>query len=242
MEYTQDSILNGNIIIRQPTKGYRVAIDPIILASLVHQEPWQTILDVGCGVGTVSLILKWREPTVQVTALDIDSEMCTACCQNARINSLEINVINASIEECLSAVCGEFSQVVTNPPFFEKKSSRVSEFKKMANFETVPLTDWIALCLKKVKNNGIFTIIHRASRLNDILYALKNSPFIMGDIKIVPIFPKIGLAANRIVVIAKKSCKSETKIFQGIVVHNMDGSYTISMEKILGGYEWPTQG
>ncbi|MDR0555970.1 MAG: methyltransferase [Holosporaceae bacterium] len=231
-EFTRDSLLNGQLKLRQPKSGYRVAIDPIILSSFVHPRPRQKILDVGCGVGTIALILKRRECLSEITALDIDTEMCEICRENSAMNSLDIEVIAVSIE---SSVFGSsFDQVVTNPPFLQKKSSRISESKILANFETIDLADWISYCLRTLKNRGIFTMIHRASRLGDILEALKRNKIAeIGDVQITPIFPKIDSAANRVLVQAQKSCKSESKILPGIIVHNTDGSYTEAMQRIL---------
>ena len=53
-----DYIFTGDRQIRvyQPIKGYRVSIDAILLASVVRCGPkYKKILDVGCGVGGVSL-------------------------------------------------------------------------------------------------------------------------------------------------------------------------------------------
>jgi tRNA1(Val) A37 N6-methylase TrmN6 len=230
---TNDSILGGRIKLLQPKIGYRVAIDPIVLAHFVNIKPGEKILDAGCGAGTVSLILKSKEKLAQVTAIDVDEEMCSICRQNSRLNFLEIEVKNIAIErinEDFSLQNRLFDHVVTNPPFFKQKSSRVSESKKLANFETINLADWIASCVKKLKNNGILSIIHQASRIDDILQALKN---IAGSVVIIPIFPKKNCAANRVVVQAKKSGKSEAKICFGIVAHNDDGSYSEHMRNIL---------
>jgi tRNA1(Val) A37 N6-methylase TrmN6 len=75
-------------------------------------------------------------------------------------------------------------------------------------------------------------MIHRASRIDDVLLSLRGT---VGSIQIIPIFPKIGGEANRIVIIAKKSSRTETKILSGIVVHNNDGSYSKVMKSILAG-------
>ncbi|MDR1236175.1 MAG: methyltransferase [Holosporaceae bacterium] len=230
---TNDSILSGRIKLLQPKVGYRVAVDPIILAHFINIKPEEKILDVGCGVGTVSLILKSKEKLAQITAIDVDEEMCRICVQNSLLNSLEIEVKNVAIEKIdddPSLRNRLFDRVVTNPPFLKQKSSRISESKKLANFETIDLCDWIAFCVSKLKNNGILSIIHRASRLDDILQALKD---IAGSVVIIPIFPKKGRDANRVVVQAKKSGKSEAKICFGIVAHNDDGSYSEDMRDIL---------
>lgn len=231
--FTEDRILGGQLKLVQPKDGYRVAIDPMVLAHFVSIEPQQEILDVGCGVGTVSLILKAKEKSAKILAIDIDEEMCHFCQQNSKINSFDIEVKNIGIENVRKDASLKnrlFDQVVTNPPFFELKSSKISESKKMSNFETINLGDWIASCIKQLKNNGIFSIIHKASRIDDILYALKN---VAGSIVIIPIFPKKNCEANRVIVQAKKSSKSATKICSGIVAHNDDGSYSEFMHNIL---------
>lgn len=234
-EFTQDYILNGKIKIMQPKRGYRVAIDPIILASFVDIRPHQSLLDVGCGVGTISLILKNIETTSNITAIDLDEVMCDFCKRNSDVNFLDLNVINCSVENVGSneeLKSKYFDHVITNPPFFEDRSSRISHTKRLANFETIELKTWIALCLKKLKNNGMFSIIHNASRIGEIMQSVDG---ILGDIEIIPIYSRNGNDAKRVIVCGKKGRKSDTKITTGIVVHNSDGSYTDIAKKILAG-------
>lgn len=230
-EFTEDKILNGKIRILQPRDGYRVALDPIIFASYIKTKFGNKILDVGCGVGTVSLILKYKNPLVKVTAIDINEKMCSFCKENAKRNSIDISVINESIESTES-LGKDFDVVVTNPPFFEKKSSRLSEKKLLANFETIPLYDWITFCLKRLKNGGKFAIIHLASRLDDILYAIKDK---IGAIEIFPIHSKTDSDANRIVITGIKGRNSQIKMHSGLIVHNENGKYTEKVAKILCG-------
>lgn len=130
--FTDDSILNGKILLRQPKKGYRVAIDPIILASLIEPKDNQEILDVGCGVGAISLILKRKNRSAKITAIDIDENMCELCRYNSEKNSLELNVRNIGIESMPRE--NLYDIIVTNPPFFFKRiisrfgNKRISEF------------------------------------------------------------------------------------------------------------------
>lgn len=230
-EFTEDKILNGKVSILQPKKGYRVALDPVLFAKYIRVKPEDSVLDVGCGVGAVSLILKYNNPSIKITAIDVSATMCAFCRENAKKNSLKVSVINSSIES--AAELGEhFDAVITNPPFFEKESSRLSEKKLQANFETIPLRDWIHFCIKLVKQNGMFAIIHLASRLDEVLCAIKDK---LGAIEVFPIYPKMHADANRIIVTGIKGRNSQMKMHSGLIVHKNDGEYTESAAKILRG-------
>lgn len=52
---TVDRVLDGRVVIAQPADGYRVAIDPVLLAAAVDAAPGARVLDLGCGVGTAAL-------------------------------------------------------------------------------------------------------------------------------------------------------------------------------------------
>ncbi|MDR2268301.1 MAG: methyltransferase, partial [Holosporaceae bacterium] len=173
MELTNDRIFNGQLTLLQPKNGYRIALDPIILSNFVQLQAGQSLLDVGCGVGAVSLIIKLKNPTARVTAIDVDADLCDLCLCNAKKNSLEIDVVNSALENFSLPGQYFFDYVVTNPPFFRECSHRVSTAKRVANFETIGLSEWITLCLKKLKNRGIFCIIHRPARLGEILTSLE---------------------------------------------------------------------
>lgn len=234
-EFTEDRILNGKIHILQPKNGYRVALDPIIFSSFINLKDNNNVLDIGCGVGTISLILKHKKPDINIIGVDIDEKMCCLCKENAKRNSLDIKVVHSAIEKMQKDVFLKdviFDQVVTNPPFFDQKSSRLSEKKLLANFETTSLNEWIKFCLKKLKNGGIFSMIHLASRLNEVLYAINEKA---GAIEVFPIHPKINSDANRIIVRCIKGSHSQMKIHHGLVVHNDDGKYTKNILKILNG-------
>ena len=239
MDYTLDCIFNGKIKLKQPAIGYRTAIDPIILCDFVTLKNNQKILDVGCGAGLISLILKHTADktllNTDIIGIDIDNAFCELYNENAKINNLQIQGINKNLEEFskdMNKNCIFFDQIITNPPYFEVKSSRLSETKRNANFETMQLTSWIKCCLNILKNNGTFSIIHNAEKINDILFALKN---IAGAIEIIPIYSKSNSIAKRVVVRCKKAAKTATAIHHGIIVHNQDGTYSNAMQKILSG-------
>lgn len=233
---TRDSILNGKIVMFQPKVGYRIAVDPLILAFYISVQKNQKILDAGCGVGVISLILKMKEPTLKIFAIDIDEDMCRICCKNAEENAKNIVVINDTIAnmQVNDVLKNErFDQVVTNPPFFTIASSRITSVKRRSNFETMRLSDWISHCFGKLKDRGMFSIIHVVERLDDIISALRQNK--AGAIEIIPIFSRSDTNAKRVVVRCKKNSASSTKIMPGLVMHDPSGKYSPAAAKILAG-------
>ena len=64
-DFTEDRILGGRVLLRQPAQGYRVAIDPVLLAAAAPARAGDLVLDVGCGVGAAALCLAARVPGVR---------------------------------------------------------------------------------------------------------------------------------------------------------------------------------
>ena len=65
--WTEDKLLDGRVTFLQPRHGYRVAIDPVLLAAAVPARSGDRILDLGSGTGAASLCLAARLQDVHVT-------------------------------------------------------------------------------------------------------------------------------------------------------------------------------
>ena len=57
---TEDWLLDGKVRLRQPAMGYRVAIDPILLAAAVPAVAGEVVLELGSGTGAAALCLHHR--------------------------------------------------------------------------------------------------------------------------------------------------------------------------------------
>ena len=198
---------------------------------MVEIKNQQTVLDVGCGVGTISLILKYMNNSQKITSVDIDPTMTELCKRNSEINNLPLNIINSSIDVDLLRN-KNFDSVVTNPPFYNPENFRSSEKKSAANFETISLKSWLSFCLKRLKPNGNFYIIHLPERLNDILESLGD---LVGKIEIFPIYSHQNEPAKRIIVKCKKASKEPLKILPGLISHKDNNEYTDNLKLILNG-------
>jgi tRNA1(Val) A37 N6-methylase TrmN6 len=220
MQTTTDGFLGGRLQIAQPVDGYRAATDPVYLAASIPAVSGDSILDVGCGVGTASLCLGARVAGVKLTGLELQSEYAELARVNAENNDDELSIVCANLGELpVDLRVQSFDHVMTNPPFFigDNLSAPDNAAKVLAHVETMDLSNWIALSLKRLKSRGSFTIIHLANRLPTILAAMDGA---CGDIRVLPIAARNGRAAKRVLVQGIKTSKAPMSLLPPLIVHD----------------------
>ena len=236
--YTEDFLLGGRILVRQPREGYRVAIDPIFLAASIDAGPGHTILDVGAGVGAASLCLATRCMDVKVTAVELLREQVRYAVDNVNLNRLRdrIEVLHGDLlHPPPRLAAGTFTHVMANPPYLETARGRVSTnpIKATANHEgSADLDQWAKFCLLMVKPKGTVTFIHRADRLPDILSYFMGK---LGDIVVYPLWPGKHKAAKRVLVRGVKNSHGALRLMPGMTLHQEDGKFTSDADAILRG-------
>ena len=99
MNKTYDLFLNGKLKIIQPSDGYRAATDPVFLAASIQANSGQTVLDIGSGVGVASLCLGARIKGLSLNGIELQHKYASMSEANAIENSMNLNVINANLED-----------------------------------------------------------------------------------------------------------------------------------------------
>lgn len=83
-----------------------------VLLKNVSVEEGESLLDVGCGYGTLGLTLA-KVYGAQVTMVDINKRALDLTQQNALKNQVEASIFQSNIYENVS---GQFDHVISNPP------------------------------------------------------------------------------------------------------------------------------
>ena len=157
---TLDSVLGGRVTLHQPAVGYRVAIDPILLAAACPAEPGERVVDLGCGVGTAALCLARRVDGVHCTGIDLLPELTELANRNAEDNGLagRVSFIAGDILDRSLPIYGtRADHVIVNPPYLKRGAATPSEnpIKALANIEgDADLAAWIAAAAKAVRPVG----------------------------------------------------------------------------------------
>jgi tRNA1(Val) A37 N6-methylase TrmN6 len=124
---SSDSLLGGRVRFRQPTAGYRVNIDSIILAEFARVGRTAGVaVDLGAGVGLVSLLLDHHRAARELVLVEREPHIAALARENlaqarAKVTIHELDVSEPSLTEQLA---GSADLVVSNPPFFNPAEHR----------------------------------------------------------------------------------------------------------------------
>src|SRR5437764_2161191 len=88
IETTEDAVLGGRLVLRQPRRGHRVGHDAILLAAATEARNGDHVVELGASVGAAGLALAQRVGSVTVTLVEIDPSLAALAEQNAMQNGL----------------------------------------------------------------------------------------------------------------------------------------------------------
>lgn len=233
---TEDRLMGGRVRLLQPATGYRVAIDPVLLAAAVPAREGEHVLDIGTGSGAAALCLAARVGGCEIVGLERVSAMACLARKSVRLNgrTASIVIVEGDLMHPPPALkAGRFDHAMANPPHLETgaASSRGSRGRRMAHVEnTAGLDAWVDFALRMLRPRGRMTFIHRADRLDDLLALLHGRA---GGIVVCPLWPKRGRPAKRVIVQAVKGSQAPLTLGPGLVLHAPSGAFTRATEALL---------
>lgn len=238
-------LLGGRVICVQPAKGYRSAIDAVLMAAAVPAGEGAHVLDLGTGAGSAALCLAARVPGVRVTGLDVQAPLIDLARRGAALSGFDdrVKFVTGDVLDPPSDASGVlFDHVMLNPPYLPPDRARPPQdpVKAVATIEgAARLHDWIAAAMRLSAPKASITVVHRADRLDDLLAALsatvsRPAGRQLGGITVLPLYPDAtGKAAKRVLVQAWKGAARPLTLLPGLVLHAAGGEYTPEVEHVL---------
>ena len=153
--------------------------DAVMLANFVVAKPKEKLIDLCSGNGIIPILLCKNTRCNNITALEIQKEVCDLTQRSVNLNNLteKISVVNSDLRKAKGEFeCGSFDVVTCNPPYMPVGTGKnnLSDSVNIARHEIMcTLEDVIKSAAYLLKNGGRFYIVHRAERLSDIIYLMR---------------------------------------------------------------------
>src|SRR5262249_19267051 len=152
---TDDAVLGGRLLLRQPARGHRVGHDAILLAASTAARRGEVAVDLGAGIGAAGLVLAQRVPGLSVRLIEIDAALAALAAENAARNGLAPRVsahaldVTGNVEDFVAAglAVGGSDRVLMNPPFHGSRRAQASPDARRRLAHLAPegaLAAWIA--------------------------------------------------------------------------------------------------
>lgn len=232
-----DRLLGGRIRLVQPERGYRAAVDPVLLAAAVPAGAGEHVLDLGAGVGAASLCLAARVPGCRVTGIELQPDLAALAAGNAEASGLagRVRVLRGDLlapPPELAALAGRFDHVMANPPYLKAGAHTPppDAGRAAAHGEgAADLAEWVACSARMLRPRGTVTFVHRADRFDELTALLRRH---FGAIVLFPLWPRPGSPARRVLVRARLGARGPAAVEAGLVLH-ADAGYTAEAAAVL---------
>lgn len=86
----------------------------VLLDYVSKQTLGNKILDLGCGVGPIGIILKKIFPDSEFHMVDVNDRALELAIENAKLNDVDVNIYKSNSYEHVTDT--DFTDIITNPP------------------------------------------------------------------------------------------------------------------------------
>lgn len=232
-----DDLLTFDLRIIQSPDVFSFSLDAVLLARFAGIPPRGKVLDLCTGNGVVPLLLSTRTEA-SIDGVEIQPRLADMARRSVLLNGLgeRIRIHEADLRTW-TAQDGPYDAITVNPPYLPLQTGDRKEnvHQAMARHEIgCTLEDVVAACARNVKTGGRVTMVHRPSRLIDIVTTLRRHRLEPKRIRFV--HPRVDAEANMVLIESALGGKPEARLLPPLIVYGGDGrTYTEQLLDLFYG-------
>ena len=174
------SALSGDWKLHQRVEGHRFSTDDVVAAGaavLGTDPPPRRVLDLGCGIGSVALMLAWRWRDVAVVGVEAQLPSITLARRSAEHNGAagRVTLVHGDLrDEHPEIPAGTFDLVTGTPPYIPLGSGTVSNVlqKAYCRFEIRgDVCDYLMAGRRALRPDGTMWLIHGGRQVERVARA-----------------------------------------------------------------------
>lgn len=226
----------GGLQMHLSTAQFRLSTDSMVLADFCNFPAHASICDLGCGCGSLSLLLCGKYPQLRVLGVELQTEAVALAQQNAAQELLHgrFSVLHGDLREYRTLLPhGSFDAVVSNPPYYPVGSGKAAATDALAAARTeqfCTLDDLCSCAAWLTKSGGRFCLVHKPERLADIFFSLRVHHLEPKRIRLVRHRPDSDVSL--VLIEARKDAKPGLIWRKDLFLQNADGSESEDFRRI----------
>jgi len=211
------------VFLYQPTSGYCYNSDSIFLYNFISTfKPKGTLLDVGCGVGIISLLLS-RDFPIKTFIIDKQKKMLDYAMHNYALNGFEVEGYLGDFTELKTSE--RFDYIISNPPFYDARVQQSEDTHlNIARYaHHLPVESFIRSVKRFLKPKGWFIFCYDAKQTDVLFHHLKLHG--INPEKVQFVHSKIDRESKLVMIAARNNSKSMTQVLPPFVVFDEKSVY-----------------
>jgi tRNA1(Val) A37 N6-methylase TrmN6 len=223
-----DDLLTYGLHIIQSSDVFSFSMDAVLLARFCSVPTRGTILDLCTGNGVIPLLLSTRTRS-SIVGVEIQQRLWDMAARNVRLNHLEaqITMEHKDLRVLLDVMeQGSFDLITVNPPYLPvpQGEQNMNEYMAIARHELkCTLEDVVAISSRMVRNGGKVAMVHKPSRLVEILNVMQQYRLEPKRIRFV--HPRADAEANMVLIEAIRDGKPEARLLPPLIVYENETEY-----------------
>ncbi len=228
-ERIDDLQVDGLKIIQNP-EWFCFGIDAVIISHFTEVKRGQKVVEFGTGTGIIPLLLAGKKKATKITAFEIQEDVADMARRSVELNDLEevIEILHADLKSADQHVApNSIDVVVSNPPYVISGGGlkNPDSQKALSRHEIAcTLEDIFKSAYRLLRSKGSFYMVHRPSRLVDIMALARNCRMEPKVIRFVQ--PKGNKKPNIMLIKFVKDGNPELKFMDPLIVYEASGAYT----------------
>ncbi len=236
-ERIDDLEINGFRIIQNPF-CFCFGMDAVLLANFARISSKADVIDLGTGTGIVPLLLAAKSKGQSWTGLEIQENMVDMARRSVEMNEVteKVNILQGDLKAVREMFKpAQFGAVTSNPPYMKENSGlkNPSDTIYISRHEvSASLEDVVSAASYLLKTNGTFTMVHRPSRLPEIMEMMVKYRLEPKRMQLVQ--PTVDKEPNLVLIEGVKEAGRECRILPTLAVYDNEGNYTEELLRYYG--------
>ena len=214
---------------------FRPSTDSMALADFAAPAKNARVCDLGCGCGTLSLLLLAARPDFCVTGVELQPEAAAVARENAVQDALagRFTVIEGDLRDPALLRAGSFDCAVSNPPYYPLASGYAAQdpaLRAARTEEHCSLSELCRAAARLLRTGGRFFLVHKPERLADLICCLRETALEPKRLRFVR--HRADSAANLVLLEAVRGGSPGLRLAPDCILYAPDGALTPDARRI----------